>query len=270
MPPRKPSQLSFHLAGSRVDGGLVRAGDFVDWLEHVLTCLRKLEKGRRGGAETVYRISSLAIGSAVVTIEAGSEADRNLTAKGVVQDFMIGAEAVRKGSIEKLPFDKETKAAFASLAAPLRRQLRKVTISSGRKKVDLAIQQAISLLPEKSVVESISVSSYTGYIDALNVHSAPLLFYLYPTVGPSRIPCEFDKPHLEAVRTAIKRYTTVTGACEFAPGSPFPDRIVVDQIAVNPPEETLPSFRSLYGTAQRLPDGLDSVAYIRQQRDAES
>lgn len=258
--------VSFHLEGSRQDGGLVRMQDFVDWLDHVLVCLRRLERSRQNPAETVYKITKLSASSAAVTLEAESETDRHTTARAVVTDFLKGAQAVEKGQVSRLPFDTETKAAFATLAAPLRRQLRRVTITSGSTKISLKPEQAIAA-PSQPKIESISVSSYSGFIDALNVHSDPI-FYLYPTAGPNRIPCAFDTALLDDLRQAIKRYTTVYGAFEYGADSPFPERIVVDRVEINPPEDSLPTLSSLFGVAPALTRGLDSVAYVRQRRDA--
>lgn len=260
-------RVSFRLEGSSHDGGLVRASDFLDWFDRVLQCLRRLERGRPGRLETIYRIAELRAGSAVVELEAVSEADQDITASAVVADFLRGAEALEKGQLRKLPFDVETKAAFAALASPLRRQLRQVTITSGSSSVSLKPEQ-VSAVSIDDRVSSISVSSYSGFVDAINVHKDPI-FYLYPTTGPSRVPCVFDHALLDDLRNAIKRYTTVFGTFEFVAGSPFPERIVVDRIEVNPPEDELPTLRSLFGVAPQLTRGIDSVTYVRRQRDAE-
>jgi hypothetical protein len=264
--PRNP-RISFHLEGSRQDGGLVRAQDFVDWLEHVLTCLKRLEHGRPGKTETVYRVAQLSLGSAVVELEAVSDTDNGETAAAVVDQFLQGISAFEKGKLQRLPFDAETKEAFASLGVPLRRQLKRVTVQSDGHSFSLKPEDA-SIIKIEDRVESISVSSYSGFVDALNVHKEPV-FYLYPTTGPSRIPCSFNAPTLlDDVRSAIKRYTTVFGVLEFAADSPFPQRIVVDRLEVNPRESELPSLRSLFGSLPNLTGGVESVRFIRQKRDA--
>jgi hypothetical protein len=260
-------RVSFHLEGSRQDGGLVRAQDFVDWLENVLTCLKRLERGRPGKTETIYRVAQLSLGSAIVELEAVSETDRSETAAAVVEQFLQGVSAFEKGKLQRLPFDAETKEAFAALGLPLRRQLKKVTVQSNGQSFNLKPEDA-SIIKIEDRVDSVSVSSYAGFVDALNVHKEPV-FYLYPTTGPSRIPCAFDAATLmDDVRKAIKRYTTVFGVFEFSVDSPFPQRIVVDRLEVNPPDDELPSLRSLFGTLPNLTGGVESVRFIRQKRDA--
>lgn len=267
MPDSTPPRISFKLEGSRQDSGLVRAQDFVDWLDHTLSCLRHLERMLPGRVETVYRVSKLSVGSAVVEIEAGSEADQDTSALAVIGGFLQGVEAIERGNLDTIPFDAETKTAFTRLMTPLRRQLRQVVIKAGPRQVSLKGEQASSLAVQERV-QAISVGSYSGYIDALNVHKQPL-FYLYPTSGPVRVTCEFDQALLDDLRGAIKRYTTVYGAIEYPESSPFPSRIVVERVEVNPPDEELPTLQSLYGIAPALTDGTDSVTYIRRQRDAE-
>ena len=92
-------EMSFRLEGSRQDGGLVRAHDFVDWLERVLLCLRRLEPAGKGGSETVYKVAGLSLGSAVVTLEAASETDRHQTARRIIRDFLTGAEALSQNKL---------------------------------------------------------------------------------------------------------------------------------------------------------------------------
>lgn len=269
MPPSTTHRLAFHMEGSSQDGGLVRAQDFVDWLENVLTCLRRLERGRQGKLHTVYRVTSLSLGSAVVELEAASDADSGLTASEVVKDFLIGVEAVELGRISGLPFDAETKTAFASLTAPLRRQLRRVTVTSDRHMVSLKTEQA-AIMPLVPRVASVAVSSCSGFVDAVNVHKEPV-FYLYPTTGPRRVACAFDATILlDQVRSAIKCYTTVYGTFEYGANSPFPDRIVVDRLHINADKAQLPSLRSLYGCVPSMTSGVDSVTFVRRQRDASS
>jgi hypothetical protein len=127
----------------------------------------------------------------------------------------------------------------------------------------------IAGLALESRAETFSTGSYSGFVDALNVHKEPV-FYLYPTIGP-RVACQFDPQWLlDQVRGAIRRYTTVYGLLEYAEGSPFPDRLVVDRIEVNPPVSELPTLASLHGIAPQLAGGVDSVTYVRRLRDAEA
>ena len=264
-----PTRISFELKGSREDATLVRAEDFVDWLDGVLACFKRLAQARESDVEAVYRVTHLALGSAVIELEATSESDGNVTADTIATDFVRGIDALRAGQLAATPFELETKRAFANLGRPLRRALREVKVTAGISSVSLDAERFESATISEAV-EAVATGSYSGFIEALNVHARPV-FYLYPVSGPSRIPCHFDQSLLlDTLRRALKRYTTVHGLMEYAPGSVFPSRIVVEHIEINPPDDELPTLRSLFGAAPQLTDGLDSVTFVRLQRDAEA
>ncbi len=268
MPKRHSTRLSFVLEGSKSDGGLVRASDFADWLDGVLLCLRRLEGAATSRVETVYRIAGLSTGSAVLELEVASEADEHELATTITGDFLKGMEGLQAGRIASLPFDSDTKAAFAKLARPLRRQLRRVTVRSAGRQIAIRPDDVVSVLYEPKI-EAVSVGAHSGFVDAVNVHRDPL-FYLYPTTGP-RIACQFDPQLLlESVRSAIKRYVTVYGLAEYAADDPYPSRIVIDRIEINPPEHELTTLAALFGSVPDLTGGVDSVTFVRRQRDAEA
>lgn len=216
----------------------------------------------------VYKIVDLEIGSAVISLEAEAEAGSEVDAADVVGRFAEGVMAYRDGTLPMSRFDRETQQAFGQMLAPLRRSLRSFAMVVDEVEVVLASHELrpLQLRPES---ETAAVGSFSGFVDALNVHSDSV-FYLYPTQGPTKISCTFDRGILEEVRSAIKRYTTVFGLLEYTEGSPFPSRIVVSRLEVNPPSNELPTLRSLVGIAPNLTRGVDAVTFVRRQRDAEA
>ncbi len=266
MPEQPPPHISLKLEGSPQDQGLVRAQDFVAFVSAALACLRRLEGARMSRTKVVYRVVDLSVSSAVVELEASSPEDVHALASKVVENFLTGLTAVQEGMLEFAGYEPELRDAFSAVLTPLQGHARSLTVESDARSVTLTSVPPAVLEPG---VQSMSVGTFAGFVDAVNVHKTPV-FYLYPSAGPSRIPCVFDRHTLlEEVRQAIKRYTTVHGLMEFQPGSSFPSRITADRIEVNPPESELPTLRSLYGIAPDLTHGLDSVTFVRQLRDAE-
>lgn len=260
-------RLSFRLEGSKADDGLVRVQDFVRFLEKSIEALRHLERAEIQANRLVYRITSLTTGSAAVEIEAsGLQVPEGLPRR-VVSRFVESALAVQVGGLEFASLEPELQETLSELVAPLRRNLRRAQIVSDGAVADLSREQLAGQLRPASIVAA-AVGSVSGFIDAVNVHEDSV-FYLYPTSGATRIACAFDRTQLlDTVRQALKRYTRVFGLQEFTLGSPFPQRIAVDRVEINPREDELPTLASLWGTAPRLTGGVDSVTYVRRQRDA--
>ena len=261
-------RFSSSLRGGHKDAELVRAEDFAQWLSGTLGCLRRIHRASTDREHVIYRITDLSIGSAVVEIEATSLTDENRSANEVVDEFVRGLAATAEGTFDLLPYDPDVKKSFGELYSPFRRQLHSVTVTFGSRTVAIRSEQAARFAVKETVGE-ISVASYSGFIEALNVHREPV-FYLYPVSGPARIHCVFDEPLLDDVKSAIKRYTTVYGAIEYLAGSAFPHRIVAERIEIHPDEDELPTLRSLAGSVPNLTKGVDSVTYIRRLRDGEA
>lgn len=200
-------------------------------------------------------------------LEAESPEDLNEVASRVVDEFLSGLEAARDGTLPFAGYDQELQTAFGYVLRPLGRKVREITVRSDTTEIALTRAQVPGPLL-KPQVESMSVGSMAGYIDAVNVHKAAV-FYLYPTAGPIRVPCVFERDLLlDDVRNALKHYSLVYGSLEFHTGSAFPNRITVDRIEVIPDDAPPTTLRSLYGIAPELTQGLDSVSYVRRIRDA--
>jgi hypothetical protein len=257
------------LEGSPRNDGKVRARDFVEFFEALLRVLRGIEKGTGSAPQTVaYTIVDMSVSSAVMELEAESPDETSYLAREVVKRFGEGLQALERGSLGTIDFDEDVVRGFAKLMAPLGQNLPSITVRAGTTEVVLTgnDMEEFALVSER---ETFEVGSFTGFIDAINVHTEPV-FFLYPPVGPTRIPCEFDRTMLDEVRNALKRYVTVHGLFTYRPGFAFPSRITIERIEVNPPEDELPTLSSLRGIAPDLTGGLDAVTFVRQIRDAEA
>lgn len=266
MTERPPTRLEFRLEGDPKKEGLVLAQDFVAFLGSVLDTLKKLELERGRKPSISYRIVELEIGSAVVALE--PEGEEAADAQAILSDFLEGFAAVRDRTLHTRRFSPATQKAFRSLAKPLKEShLRLISVRSDS--IDLELRpDSGPALRALGVPDVHAMGEISGYIDAINVHREPV-FFLYPEVGPSRVRCVFDRPLLDDVRSALKRFVTVRGMVEYPEGSPFATRVTVEHVDVHPREPDLVPLEAIFGSVPDLTGGLDSVTFVRRQRDAE-
>lgn len=264
----RPKRLFFQLEGDPQEDGLVRATDFLEFFEGVLRVLKNLERSTaRGAGEVTYRIAGLEAHSAAVEIEVESADEQNYRANTIVDRFSAGTAALHRGTIDQFEADSDTIRAFKQLLTPLGEHVPAVLIRADSTEVVFSAESgSAAVFALETEVSDISVGTFSGFIDAVNVHRDPI-FFLYPTIGPTKIRCEFDRTMLDDVRTALKQYVTVHGLMAYRVGNPFPIRITVERFEINPPEDELPTLASLWGMAPDLTGGLSSEEYIRQLRD---
>lgn len=259
--------IEFKLEGSSRDDGLVRFADFAAFVEGTLATLRALERAETGRRQSKieYRITQLEVGSAVLAIEAIGIPGLEDTNRVVAAKLARGLAAVRDGVVELSAIDPRVRGAFGRMLAPLGRGVRSLTATFGDTEIAIVGRTDAALALSMANEESAAVGSFSGSIDALNVHGEHF-FFLYPAAGPTRIKCVFDLSLLPKVRDAVKRYTTVHGLVEFAEPSPFPQRIIVEDIEPHPIASELPTMRSLWGKFPVLTRGLDAVEFVESLR----
>ena len=241
-------RVEFRLEGETADDGLVRAHDFVAFMESFVAVLRKLQDNRES-SEIVYRIAALSIGSAAGALEVQSIADEDAEAESIVGRFLEGSTALASGVFPEGRFEPDVERAFVALAAPLRKHVRTISFRADSDTVTIRRSSfdRVALTP---VTTSEAMGSMDGRVDAVNVHKEPI-FYLYPVSGPNRILCQLDRAMMEDLRAALRRQVRVHGLCEFTADDPFPRRIIVERVEIKPPDEELPTLRSLLGS---IPD----------------
>lgn len=267
--PETRTVIGFKLEGAPRDGGLVRFADFATFIEGALATLRALERAetKQHHAKIEYRITQLEIGSAALAIEAIHTPELSATGHVVATRLAQGLAAVRDGLGDVTALEPQVREAMTKMLAPLKRGVRSITTRFGETEVAIIGRSDTRLTLITHADESAAVGSFSGSVDALNVHGDHF-FYLYPIAGPSRIKCVFDAAMLGKVRDAVKRFTTVTGLVEYAELSPFPQRIIVEDLEPHPEPSQLPTMQSLWGKYPDLTRGLDAVEFIEQVRNA--
>lgn len=262
-------RIRLRLEGSHQDEGFVLADEFIASVEHALEAMRGLQRAiGKGAALPPVRISGLEIGSAVVELEVDNSGFPGI-AKGVLsREFSVAVRALKEGKLETRGYDDKTIAAFYGMVRPLRGHVRRLEIGVGNK-TEIVDRTIPSFEPRKQKVEQLRKGSFSGFVDAVNVHS-DAIFYLYPPTGPTRIPCSFERHTLlDGVRQALERNTRVEGQLEFAEGSPFPIKLYAEKLEVSPTLDQLPTLRELWGTAKGLTGGNGSVEFVRALRDTD-
>jgi hypothetical protein len=262
--------IAFKLEGAAADNGLVRFSDFATFVAGALSALRSLEREMTNArtATIEYRITELEVGSASLTLEPIAAPDHPGLDQRVVERFAEGMAAVRDGLADLAPFGPAVRDAFGTMMSPLRRGVRSIAAVVGDTTISVVRSPAGAVTVTTPSEESAAVGSFSGSVDALNVHGDHF-FYLYPPAGPTRVKCVYAPALLESVRNAVKRYTTVHGLVEYAEPSSFPTRIIVDRIEAHPDERDLPTLADLWGSRPDLTGGLDEVDFVRRLRDVE-
>ncbi|GAG85127.1 unnamed protein product [marine sediment metagenome] len=153
------------------------------------------------------------------------------------------------------------------LAIPLERNTRRISLEYLDKQVNITAELK-PIIDEILGGEYISEGSVTGYLDALNVHSKSF-FYIYPSLGGSRITCAFEEEVMGEIKKGIKRYVDVSGVLRYKQNELYPYEIEVKRVKVYPEESELPTLNDLRGMAPGIIGKIDSVTYIRKLRDVE-
>jgi hypothetical protein len=131
--------------------------------------------------------------------------------------------------------------------------------------VDEAFRAGFEVALRERVAEDVSV---VGYLDAVNAHKAPFLFYLYPKLAEGgRIECQFAPELLDAVAGMLKKTVRVKGRGYYAPVGIYPLRLEVQDaprlLAWEPA-----ILRSYVGHLSLVPHGMTASDYLQRNREA--
>lgn len=267
------SYIELKLRGSPDDEGKLRIDEFVEVLERVRVCLQKLDKHISSTRKITmfYRIKQLSSGSASVVIEAvpyKPRKNKSLIRTPVLDRFAESIDSIQQQC--KLPNwfkDKELLEDFKGLTSQFKKHVSSIEIRSNGKTFVITKQLETNI--HKILGELIYTSKGTvaGYLDAINVHGI-YYFFVYPSIGSTRIRCNFKEGLLTKIRQGIKRYVNVFGVLHYRQGEAFPTEIDAEDIEIYPKEDELPTLGSLRGMAPGMTGDLDSVAFVRKLREA--
>jgi transposase-like protein len=139
----------------------------------------------------------------------------------------------------------------------------------GRKEQTLTLPSLAGHIDTILGPDEYEYGSETGMLEKINVHDNQNVFTIYPTLrGVPKLRCIFPpRLRLEAVN-AVARYVKVEGEMKFKSHlrDKHPYEMVVQQIEIYPPEEELPTLKSLRGIIQNTHSELSSEEEIRKIR----
>lgn len=259
------ARVDVELKATEPDGA-VRAEDFLDFLRGMIDTMVAREREEAGRAYGVYRIVRLAISSAAVGVEVETPTDAAITASSIVREIAEGVALYATSREFPASYGTDSRKALSSALRPLQRHVSSATLVTDDREVRITAAD-VERPPMAAPVAEMQIGSYSGFLDAVNVHRTPV-FYLYPVAGPSSVRCVFDTSLLPKVSGALRSYVTVRGLLEYESGIPFPHRITVEDVKIHPALDEAPTLASLAGVAPNLTGGMGSVEFVRAQRDA--
>lgn len=114
--------------------------------------------------------------------------------------------------------------------------------------------------------EASSFGSFEGRLDEANIHDQKRRFWIYPTIGPRKVMCDFMPGTKDQIKEAMGHFVRVVGMKFFRASSPYPVRIKVKDFEVINLQDRI-SIESLKGIATAATSGMSSVEFVRQIRD---
>lgn len=263
------ARITVTIAGSKEDKGRVRLTEFIKQLEAVKSSLKQTERLISDGDETklYYRIVELTYSSpARVVIEPASlgGSETNGLGSRTVKQFVTNLSQVARG---KRPARADLTAlqSYQNLTSMLKQHVGKVEIKNGAKAV--AIDSRFATKIAKIIgPDELAEGSMFGMLEWLNLHHANR-FHIYPTVGPTKVDCDFPVELRPQVIAAVDTYVQVSGQLRYKHLEKFPYAINVSHIEPLPPEDKLPTLYDLRGVAPAATGETSAANFIRALRD---
>jgi hypothetical protein len=260
--------ITFRLRGSDRSNDLVRAGDFIVFLQRLLATLGEIDRTLNGNSTRFYQITNLEIGSAGATLQEVVE-EKSLGRRHLYRDvepaFQELIKSVLVGSRPAWAAP-EVVIKLRELAEPLRHVSTAQLISPENVvKLDDNYRRKIEQVIGRDIT---SLGDVVGTLDAVNVHQH-FRAYLYQAPGEKPISCEFNASMRSQVIENIGHRVKIYGHLRRREDSERPFGVKIRSIERLPEDADLPLFASLIGVAQGFPD-IDPVEYIRNLRDADA
>jgi hypothetical protein len=270
MPSRR---VTLRIEGAEPGQEHVRLSDFLHQLEAARNALRKTEESMAGRAVLDWRIVNLSHNSpATVVIEPIFSADDETVRPergedvvdrffGYMRDLTIRADAPAE-------LDRATLVAFKELAAPIRKDRVRMTISSNGDSLEVA--GAVEVVIDAILAPTTKTPGHIdGRLEFINIHGGKNVFRVYPVVGPQHVACVFPNALLSDARDAVGRHVRVFGEVTYLKRDAFPQSIKVERVQLLADDAQLPSLLDLRGMAPEATGTLSSEDFVRELRSGE-
>ena len=262
--------ITIRLLGSEKDGGDVRLSDFIDQLDAFAEALRQTERALSGQSQTFiyYKVVDLTHNSpATIVLEAVARDRSPVTPNAVTNNFINGVRSIRNKKRAPQGADLAMMRAYKALASSEKKNIQRVEIVETPSKV-ISIDSVFSKQVEEIIGPDIySIGSVSGRLESINLHNT-LRFAIFPSIGPTRISCEFRPALRPQVKSALDHYVTISGRLRYKQMDKFPYAIDAKEIDIHEPDADLPSLHSIRGITTDSMEGQSAEEFVRSIRDA--
>jgi hypothetical protein len=271
-PAQDQLSLSLKLETADKNRPNVDVDDFLATAEKWLRALKTFAKEQ--GEHVKWEIVDLRKSSALIQVQPV----RIKTGKPVpklVRKWDNGLRKIEETGRPVPTFTPEAMSALYAFAVSVPRET-VVSVGSGTSRRPItaytqhAIEAAVRRLPEQPRTEYVAQGSIRGRLAVLDSwNPEDRSFRLQLPLNPAKpVKCTYrDISLVSALGVGFEGMVEITGKLKYRPEQPWPFAADVDHIRVLP-RKTVVSLNELVGLVH-LPEGQDSVSYVRSLRDAE-
>jgi len=266
------NQITYSVSGLDSENGHVALGEFVDRIEHLLSALNGIDRlvGESQSPKLYYRIVNASHSSPLtITLEPMVKKDVRNVPRDYVHSchsrFFRELRAVRRMEAVSPDLEPTLLDDFRDIALGVGHDFKSATISNGEERVELD-RTFEANIKKLTMEEDVSFGSFEGKLDAANIHEQTRRFWIYPTLGPQRIKCDFMPGTSQQIKDAMGQFVRVTGLKFFRQSSPHPFRIKVKEFEVVEHEGRV-SLGDLEGIAPDATAEMSAVEFVRQIRN---
>jgi hypothetical protein len=266
------NQITWTVEGLESENGHVRADEFLEKVDHLLSALNGIDKIVSDAAQPTlyYRIVALSHSSpASITLEPVIKPRVANPPRDYIEvrhdRFFKELERIHRNEPVSDDIDDALLEDFRDLATGRGQSFQAASISNHEEKIP------IDETFEANITQMLG-EAYTSYgwvegkLEALNVHGRARRVWLYPTVGPQRICCDFLPGTRGQLLEAADKYVRVQGWKHFRPQSLYPFRVKVIEFEVLTEDEES-TLQDLRGIAPEATGEMTSVDFVRSLRD---
>jgi len=262
------SKFKLTFKGGISDGENVRLPDLIDQLKAVKDVLNALDKKMVGAKKPslFYRVVGMAMNSpATIEIEAVPQEGKLDVSSRVVSNLISGLKYINDGK-RPIDADYDVMESFREMAAPLKRNLARLSLSSNNESVEVTqdIEQRVEAILGHDQVE---IGSVRGSLDLIDLHNKKNLFKIYPIIGAKSIKCHFPDQLLQKAVSGLNHFVKVYGEIHTKSNEQFPHFIQIYDIEVLPESADIPLLSSLRGFAKGAYSGKSASDHIIDTRD---
>lgn len=259
--------IEVELKGRPEDDGYPTVEAVTALLDQIKASVRRLSVVANNMAALQLRIIQISFNSPLrMKIELRSRKKDGFYVRFLATNFLKTLDAIDKErDLPEFSFP-----AFDSLAALARTGATKFSAASLRIDnsdfhLDRPFEEKIEQIDRKSIWVFGSVD---GRLEQVNIHNQKNIFAIYPTTGPSRITCRFQRRDLDRVVGALDRRVEVSGKLYYRPNAPFAHLVEVSDMRAFPILDHEDVFSRLWGIAPKLLESQASDEFVRDHRNA--